>query len=240
YWRCFLSGIKLDLGSPQDAKLQRLLASIQIPTQQIQIYLLLGEFLIPVICAVFFGRGPNQPQVVISTASSFHLENAIFRALVELSQIVSNLPSDRLLGNLNTLNKSDDQLVDDFLQHGLYYLKKENFSFLSFLFENSESSNIPEMRKLFEQGPHQNFEQLVAAMKKKEYDLMFKSYLTPEIQRIGGYVVRALCPPLIPLDFRHKTRALGGKRYINFQDNLNIKSNIVESQNLNQKPHPLF
>lgn len=238
HWRCKLPGRKILIEHVQNPLLKKLWENLKGKYEQIHILLFQNEFNVPVIGSLFLERNHDkEPISYLGLASAYDLERAIYKSLLEMIQGVSGLGP--LLSSKNRRSSADD--LDDsilnFPDHAQYYLIEENIKKLSFLFSENIQLPFRELKEGFSQPL--NLPILINKIKDLGYDLMFKDYLTPELHRLGGFVVRAFCPPLVPLDYWHKVRAIGSKRILKTFEESNLNHSDDLHKKLNPYPHPL-
>lgn len=239
-WRSRLPGTLISMEGLEQGQLKDLWTSLQVDSDQIKLQLLPNEFNIPVVCGILLGKGVDQPVAVVATAASFQLEEAILKALFELSQLsISRIESKIPLRNDFSEDASDDSWVEDFADHWRYFQCPDKVHHLRKFFGDEPAKSIHHLRTQLGTSP-QSLSQLIEVMKLKKYDLMFRSFDTPELSRLDGYVERAICPPLVPLDSAHKIRAIGSARYQSVSSALLGSDTWQNSRIWNQPPHPLW
>lgn len=222
YWRCFKKAQPLSMDKILDNELSRLWQSFSGKHGQIKVLLLENEFQIPVIASIYLGDSEQEPSFLLSSAAAFDLEFAIKKSLLELSQALPAVSSSR---GKKIFLQADE--VQSFKDHPAFFSHPENKKYAAFLYEDSISLSLS---NLTNRAWTSTYSALLEYMKSAGYDLMYKTYPTPELDQLGGIVVRALCPALIPLDYNHHLRALGGSR---------LRGLGHQSQTLNPYPHPL-
>lgn len=240
HWRCYQPAIRIDLESALTDRLRPALNGVLARRQSLSLLLLQNEFDVPVVAAAYFGDDPQEPPFSLAAAAALDLQEAIKKCLFELGQ---HLASHRNLrsqpqGFERMSLETADRDVKRFSDHMLYFHNRHHHRELDVLLNTGAAErSYGELEASFACGP-KSFAALVQVFKDREYDLMFKSFPTPELERLGCHVVRALCPALIPLDYLHVLRALGSRRFQTVPARLRWPGRVLQNRELNPHPHP--
>lgn len=186
--------------------------------KKIKLYSLTFESIWPVVIATFWGDGIATPTFLVCGASHYDPTTCIKKALSELLMSLSGLELD----HTNNKPVSDqlnlfppDDTVLSFTDRPLYYYSKSALNKVSFWKKNIKKITYLNWSNQFKKfdDPTKALKYLIQAFKNNKTDIFFYNMKNIALQQISGYVIRAIVPEFIPLDYMHIARTSLPSKY---------------------------
>lgn len=191
-----------------------------------------------VMMAVSLGSEAETPAALIGLGCSPDPKIAVQKALFEICQIrpgsIEKFLKDKPHEDLN--GYMDIKTLD---QHHAYFMDPANLHELSFWLEGDRKTSLDELPNNSAGSIRADLTACVAALKKEGCRVVYSDLTTPDVDRYGLKVVRAIASGLQPIHFGYGLERLGGKRLYEVPQRLGFLDRTADEAGLNFCPHPL-
>ncbi|MEI7425927.1 MAG: YcaO-like family protein [Candidatus Moraniibacteriota bacterium] len=219
----------------EDEDVAKILAKFRQYNLEVGLFNLPSDFSIFITMAVIIDRSGAGPAVIVASSADFNLKNSILDAL---SECLAVRVSVRIRWDKNKKVKRIDQ-------EGrlIYWANEDNRSKLDFLFQGeTEEVDWNEHRNFFSSDQSEKTKEdcqkeldiLKKEFSEKKYKLLWKKISSPEVEKLGFYVVSTVSPDLQPLHLEEEIPYWSGKRLSEVPRKLGYQS----AEKINQVPNP--
>jgi ribosomal protein S12 methylthiotransferase accessory factor len=188
------------------------------------------------------------PKVHIVTGVHPHPEQAVFRALRELTTVLTTSPHMLQEQRAQALEMlADARLVQDMEHHPLVYYLPEAFARLHFFCHGQPPETFEQafarcyQRPAAELDLRADLQELIADYLARGNDVLVVDQTAPEHLPCGLRCVKVLVPGMLPMTFgEHNRRITGLERLRRVPWALGYQDHPLTEAEVNPHPHPFF
>jgi ribosomal protein S12 methylthiotransferase accessory factor len=236
FWYNWLPVPAIDLSHATSPELKQTIDRYHCAPVSIHCSNITTETGIPAVLAVMVSQQPGWPAAVVATAADLDPEQAITRALLELSAnhlLVRSIWESGLQPIPRTPFEVRQQ--ED---HGLFYVSPERLPYLNPVLRPASFMRPRDFVARAATDVKQNIETCIGQLAKMGMEVIVLELTSPDVRELGFRVVKVLIPGMQPIDFGVQLPHLGGQRV--YQAPLLMGHQRVAGQpwELNLFPHP--
>jgi ribosomal protein S12 methylthiotransferase accessory factor len=250
-WYAQLGLPRLDLASITDPMIRLLVEHLQYHSgYTIHAWNMTLDHAMPCLCLLAIDEHNREgvPKAHLATGSHPHPEQALLRALRELTAVLTTA-SDLLQEHRTEAQEmlTDANLVQIMDQHPLVYYLPEAFERLHFLYHTQQPQTFQQAFENVYQHPtasldlRDDLESLISLYLKHNIDVIVVDQTAPEHLPCGLRCVKVLMPGMLPMTFGQQNRRVTGfVRLHQLPLTLGYQSHPLTMAELNPHPHPFF
>lgn len=251
-WYAQLSLPRLDLRSVTDPTIRLLVEHLEHHSgYTIQVFNATLDHAVPCLCllAIDEQQREGMPKVHVMAGSHPHPEQALARALRELTTALAHPPQEYQHTRTHTLKMlADANLVQTMRDHHQVYYLPEAFERLHFLCDAKQpQQTFQEAFRAFYQHPpdhmdlRDDLEDLISNYLKRGTDTIVVDQTAPEHIPCGLRCVKILMPGMLPITFgQNNRRVMGFERLHQLPFALGYRNQPLTEAEINPHPHPFF
>lgn len=228
----------LDLSSSRNVFFFNIFKAFKRYKLELFVFNITTDLSINSIMAIIVDRTGIGPAISVGLKASYDIQSAIIGAIEE-AQHVRSWIRDEMLKNTSDLDNKPD-FDQDIIKRGLLWSKVNMIKQLNFFLESKKIINVDELISLKSIESRILLKNLLKEFNSKGLEVLFVDITTPEIRKIGFYIVKVIIPRLQPLYLNEEFKYLGGARLYKIPEILGYKNTPLREQELNQIPHPFL
>jgi ribosomal protein S12 methylthiotransferase accessory factor len=250
-WYAQLKVPRLALSSLSDPQVRLLLEHLQYHSgYTIHALNITLDHALPCLCllGVDEQERAGMPKAHIVTGAHPHPEQAVFRALRELTTVLTTSPHMLPEQRAQALEMlADARLVQVMDHHPLVYYLPEAFARLHFFCHRQQPQTFQQAFADYYRHPsveldlRADLQQLIAAYLARGNDVLVVDQTAPEHLACGLRCVKVLVPGMLPMTFgEHNRRLTGLERLQHVPWALGYQDHPLTAAEINPHPHPFF
>ncbi len=193
------------------AKLKNILCTLQefLPYLKIRlIKTVIGDFSVIASLQIPNENKENYPAFCLASAYHSNLREAVYKSLLELTQIICGTTSNPG-GQISDFTNFEN--VKTFSDHLRFFSLSDNIKYLGIF---NHDTKLP---VAYPEDQNLDFNSILAKLASKQIRVFIANLTPPEFKGLPIVVCRAISPDLIPLNADHRMRPLGHPRLKDFK-----------------------
>jgi ribosomal protein S12 methylthiotransferase accessory factor len=192
---------------------------------------------VPTALAVAEGDGLGEPAVAVGAGSAATIAEAVKKALAE-AYAVRSWGRMLLASDADRTYAADGSDVVSFADHIRLYASGDRAEAARFLTASEQTRAIADAPDLPGVTPLEQIRELAARLGRAGVSAYAVDVTSPDVAAAGLSVAKVVAPELCPLDVRHDTRFLGGRRLYRAAFELGLAAAPLAWDGVNPDPHP--
>lgn len=236
WWYNYLRVPAFDLSDVQSVELKQTVDRYHSTPVSLHCANITTDIGIPAALAVMTSYEQRLPAAVVATAANLDAEQAMTRALQELS--ANQLYVRSFFENpYHPLPRTPYEVVNQ-EDHGLYYCSPERLPALDVILKPRRKIRARDVSLPVSDNVKENIETCLKRLAKYDLEVIAVDLTSSDVKELGFKVFKVLVPGLQPIDFGMGLPHIGGRRLYEAPVRMGYKKNMPTPQGLNYYPHP--